>query len=138
LYIDGTSGLDWIVSMPGRKRLTLPQLVAKLTSTQASRDAVPVRCRNGYAQDALHRHGMTAIPPVMEETTGAVPLSVVEGGGMNIILAPEGCLEASELNAIGFLSVSPGFRDLVNHAGIHCRSLLTILANHSAPTSRWY
>jgi hypothetical protein len=51
----------------------------------------------------------------MEETTSALPLTIIVVSGMNIILALEGSLKASKLNPLWFICVTLGFRDLVNH-----------------------
>lgn len=91
-------------------------LVHEGAGAYACRDAVPVRCWNSHAQYSLHSHGMTAIPPVMEETTGAMPLTVIIVCGMNIILAPERRFKASKLNPFGFFRVTPGFCDFTDHA----------------------
>ena len=91
-------------------------LVHQGAGAYARRDAVPVCCWNSHAQYSLHSHRMTAIPPVMEETTGAMPLTVIIVCGMNIILAPERRLKASKLNPFGFFRVTFGFRDFTDHA----------------------
>jgi len=72
-------------------------------------------CRNSHTQHSLHSHRMAAVTPVMEEATGAIPLTVVIVRGMNIILAPERCLEASKLNSLGFFRVTLGFRNFTDH-----------------------
>jgi hypothetical protein len=51
----------------------------------------------------------------MEETTGTVPFTVIVVGGVNIILTPERRFKTSKLNSFGFLRVSLGFRDLIDH-----------------------
>lgn len=91
-------------------------LVHEGAGAYARGDAVPVCRWNSHAQYSLHSHRVTAIPPVMEETTGAMPLTVIIVCGMNIILAPERRLEAIELNAFGFFRVTLGFRDFTDHA----------------------
>ena len=91
-------------------------LVHERAGAYARRDTVPVRCWNSHAQNSLHRHRVTAIPPVMEETTGAMPLTVIIVCGMNIILAPERRLKAIELDSFGFFRVTLGFRDFTDHA----------------------
>jgi hypothetical protein len=58
---------------------------------------------------------MAAIAPVMEESTGTVPFTVVKVCGMDIILAPERRLEASKLNAFRFFRVTLSFCDLIDH-----------------------
>jgi hypothetical protein len=93
----------------------LVSLVHEGAGAYTCRDAVPVRCWNSHAQNSLHSHRMTAIPPVMEETTGAMPLTVIIVRGMNIILAPERRLKASELDPFGFFRVTLGFRDFTDH-----------------------
>ncbi len=74
-----------------------------------------VRCRNSYAQYSLHSHGMAAVTPILEEATGTTPLTIVVVGGVDIILTPERCLEASELNSLGFFRIALGFCDLADH-----------------------
>ena len=91
-------------------------LVHEGAGAYARRDAVPVCCWNSHAQYSLHSHRMTAVPPVMEETTGAMPLTVIIVCGMNIILAPERRLKAIELDPFGFFRVTLGFRDFTDHA----------------------
>ena len=59
---------------------------------------------------------MATVTPVMEETTGTVPFTVIVGGGVNIILTPERRLKASKLDSFGFFRVTPGFGDFVDHA----------------------
>ena len=74
-------------------------------------------CRwNSHAQYPLHRHRMAAVTPVMEESTGTGPLTVVVGRGVDIVLAPERRLKASKLNSFGFFRVTLSFCDLVDHA----------------------
>jgi hypothetical protein len=94
----------------------LAGLVHQGAGAYACRNAVPVCCWNSHAQYSLHRHRVTAIPPVMEETTGAMPLTVIIVCGVNIILAPKGCLKTSELDPFGFFRVPLGFRDFTDHA----------------------
>ncbi len=94
----------------------LAGLVHEGAGAYARRDAVPVCCWNSHAQYSLHSHCVTAIPPVMEETTGAMPLTVIIVSGMNIILAPERCLKVSKLDSFGFFRVTLGFRDFTDHA----------------------
>ena len=91
-------------------------LVHEGAGAYARRDTCPVCCWNSHAQYSLHSHRMTAIPPVMEETTGAMPLPVIIVRGMNIILAPERRLKASKLNPLRFFRVTPGFCDFTDHA----------------------
>lgn len=93
----------------------LVSLVHERASAYTRRDTVPVRCWNSHAQNSLHRHRVTAIPPVMEETTGAMPLPVIIVRGMNIILAPESRFKAIELDSFGFFCVTLGFSDLTDH-----------------------
>ena len=90
-------------------------LVHEWAGAYTRRNTMPVRCWNSHAQYALHSHRVTAIPPVMEETTGAMPLSVIIVCGMNIILASERRFKASELDSFGFFRVAPGFRDFTDH-----------------------
>ena len=94
----------------------LAGLVHEGAGAYACRDAMPVRCWNSHAQYSLHSHCMTAISPVMEETTGAMPLTVIIVCGMDIILAPERRLKSSELDPFGFFRVTLGFRDFIDHA----------------------
>jgi len=93
----------------------LVSLVHERASAYACRDTVPVCCWNSHAQYSLHSHRVTAIPPVMEETTGAMPLPIIIVRGMNIILAPESRFEAIELDSFGFFRVTLGFRDFTDH-----------------------
>lgn len=58
---------------------------------------------------------MATVTPVMEETTGTVPFTVIVGGGVNIILTPERRFKTSKLNSFGFLRVTLSFRDLIDH-----------------------
>lgn len=76
---------------------------------------------------------MATITPIMEEATSALPLTVVEGGGMNIILALEISLEASELYALRFLRIALGFCDLVYHTRVHDLHSPYILATTPYP-----
>ena len=93
----------------------LVSLVHQRASAYTRRDTVPVRCWNSHAQYSLHSHRVTAISPVMEETTGAMPLPIIIVCGMNIILAPERRLKVSELDSFGFFRVTLGFRDFTDH-----------------------
>ncbi len=80
-----------------------------------------MRCGNSHAQNSLHCHGVTAITPVLEEATGATPLTIIVVSGMDIVLASELGFETSELNPLGFFCVTLGFCDLIDHARIHGR-----------------
>ena len=64
-------------SAPGararQRYVMLVGLVHQGAGAYARRDAVPVCCWNSHAQYSLHSHRMTAIPPVMEETTFVAP-----------------------------------------------------------------
>jgi len=75
-----------------------------------------VGCRDSYSKDALHSHGMATIAPIVKKTTGAVPLTIVIVGSMDIVLAPKRRFKARELDAFGFFSVAFGFSNLVDHA----------------------
>ena len=75
-----------------------------------------VGCRDGYSEDALHGHGVATVAPIVEETTGAVPLTIVVVGGMDIVLAPKRRFKVRELDALGLFSVAFGFSNLVDHA----------------------
>jgi len=102
--------------LPSRQRCEmLVTLVHERAGAYTRRDTVPVRCWNSHAQDSLHSHRVTAIPPVMEETTGAMPLPVIIVCGMNIILAPESRFKTSELDSFGFFRVTLGFSDFTDH-----------------------
>lgn len=70
---------------------------------------------NSDAQNALHRHRVAAIAPILEEAAGAVPLTIVKGRRMNIILTLEICLEAGELNTLWFFGITLGFGDLADN-----------------------
>jgi len=59
---------------------------------------------------------MAAITPIMEETTGTIPLTIIVVGGVDIVFAPKRRLKASELNALRLFGVAFGFGNLVNHA----------------------
>ena len=74
---------------------------------------------NCNPQDALHCHRVAAITPVVEKTTSALPLSIIESRGMNIILALERCFKASKLDALWLRCVALGFCDFVDHARVH-------------------
>jgi hypothetical protein len=58
---------------------------------------------------------MAAVAPIMEETAGTMPLTVIVVCGMHIILAPERRFEASKLNSFRFFRVTPGLSDLIDH-----------------------
>lgn len=88
----------------------------QLAGTDAGWDAGTIGRWNGYTQNALHRHGMAAVTPIVEETTGAMPLPVIVGRGVNIVLAAERSFKSCELDALRLFRVSLGFRDLVDHA----------------------
>ena len=100
---------------PRQLCVMLVSLVHQRASAYTRRDTVPVRCWNSHAQYSLHSHRVTAISPVMEETTGAMPLPIIIVCGMNIILAPERRLKVSELDSFGFFRVTLGFRDFTDH-----------------------
>lgn len=87
---------------------------------------MPIGRRDRDAQDPLHRHGMAAIAPIMEEATGTTPLTIVEGRGMHIILAVELGLEASKLYTFRFLRVAFGLCNFADHTRVHRRTLLKI------------
>ena len=76
---------------------------------------MPVGCGDSHPQDTLHGHCMATVTPVMEKTTGAVPLTIAVVGGVNIILAPKRRFKTGKLNAFGFLCVTFGFCDLIDH-----------------------
>lgn len=71
--------------------------------------------RDGYAQYTLHSHSVATVAPIMEETASTLPFAVVVGCGMNIVLAMEVGLEASELNTLWFLRIALGFCDFADH-----------------------
>jgi hypothetical protein len=75
-----------------------------------------VSSRNRYSKDALHRHCVATVTPIMEEMTGTTPLTIVVLSGVDIIFSPERRLKACELNAFGFFRVAFGLSNLVNHA----------------------
>ncbi len=75
-----------------------------------------IRCGNSHAQYTLHSHGVAAVTPVLEEAAGTVPFTIVVVGGVDIILASERCLEASELDPFGLFCVTLGFCNLMDHA----------------------
>jgi hypothetical protein len=58
---------------------------------------------------------MAAVAPVMEESTGTVPLAVIVGSGVDIVLAPERRFEAIKLNSFRFFRVTLSFCDLIDH-----------------------
>lgn len=72
--------------------------------------------RDCYPKNTLHCHRMAAITPIMEETTGTVPFTVIVVSGVDIVFAPKRRLKASELNALRLFGVAFGFGDFVNHA----------------------
>ncbi len=76
---------------------------------------MPVCCWNSHAQYSLHCHCMAAVSPVMEESTGTVPLTIIIVRGVGIVLTPERRFEASKLNSFGFFRVTLSFCDLVDH-----------------------
>jgi hypothetical protein len=69
---------------------------------------------------------MATVAPIMEEAAGAVPFSVIEGSGVNIIFAMKFCFKASELDPFGFSGIAFGFRNLAYHARVHVCTLLKI------------
>src|SRR5690242_17240054 len=83
---------------------------------------------DGDAQHALNRHGVAAGAPIGEETAGAVPLAVVEGCRMGIVLSSESRRELGELDALWFLRVLLGLRDLPDHARVHWSTPLSCLS----------
>ena len=58
---------------------------------------------------------MAAVAPVMEESTGTVPFTVIVVRSVDIVLAPERRLEASKLNSFGFFRVTLSLCDLIDH-----------------------
>ncbi len=73
-------------------------------------------CWNSHAQYALHGHGVAAITPVLEEAAGTVPFTIIVVGGVDVILASERCLKASELDPFGLFSITLGLCNLMDHA----------------------
>jgi hypothetical protein len=74
-----------------------------------------VRSRNGYAQHTLHSHSVATVAPIMEETASTLPFAIIVVRGMNIVLALEIGLEASELYTLWFLRIALGFCDFADH-----------------------
>jgi hypothetical protein len=99
-----------------RKKNALGSLVYQRACAQAHWNPMAVGSRDRHPKNTLHGHSVTAITPIVEETTGAVPLTVIVVSGVDIVLAPKCCLKACELDAFGFFSVAFGFRNLVDHA----------------------
>jgi hypothetical protein len=58
---------------------------------------------------------MAAITPIVEKSTSTLPLTIIEGSGMDIILAMELGLKASKLNALWFLGVAFRFCNFADH-----------------------
>ncbi len=71
---------------------------------------------NSHTQYSLHCHSVATVAPILEEAAGAVPLTIIVVGGMDIILTSKRCLEASELDSLGFFCIAFGFCDLIDHA----------------------
>jgi hypothetical protein len=67
---------------------------------------------------------MAAIAPIVEKSTSTLPLTIIEGSGMDIILTVELGLKAGELNALWFLGVAFRFCNFADHTRIHDRLLL--------------
>lgn len=74
-----------------------------------------VGSRDCHPKNALHSHCVATVAPIMEETTGATPLTIVVVGRVDIVFAPERRLKARELDAFGLLCIAFGFSNLVNH-----------------------
>src|SRR5579871_1857525 len=110
------AGPDVLTWRPGVCILVRGRSVQQGAGAYACRNARSMGCRNSHAQHALHRHRMAAITPVMEETTGAMPLTVIIVRGVNIVFAPEGSLEMGELDSLRLFRIAFGFGDLANHA----------------------
>jgi|SRR5579863_7193509 len=91
-------------------------LVQERAATNSCRDAEALICRNSHAQNTLHSHRMATVTPVLEEAAGTVPFTIIEVGGVDIILASERRLEASELDPFGLFCVTLGFCNLMDHA----------------------
>jgi hypothetical protein len=90
-------------------------LVHQGAGANTSRNTMTECCWNSHAQYSLHCHRMAAVAPVVEESTGTVPFTVIIGCGVEIVLAPERRLEASKLNAVRFFRVTLSFCDLIDH-----------------------
>ena len=99
--------------------MEMPGLVYERAGTYSRRDALAVGCWNSDAQDALHRHRVTAIAPILEEAAGTIPFTVIECRGVYVILTMELCLKTSELDTLRLFRVAFGFCDFADHARIH-------------------
>jgi hypothetical protein len=99
-----------------QKKSVWRPLVYERARAKARWNAVTVSCRDSYSQNSLHSHRMATITPVMEETTGATPLTIIIFCSMNIILAPECCFKTSKLDAFRLFCVLFRLGDFVNHA----------------------
>jgi hypothetical protein len=58
---------------------------------------------------------MAAVAPVLKETAGTYPLTIIKNGRVYIIFAPERCFKASKLYSLWFFRVTLGFCDLTDH-----------------------
>ncbi len=59
---------------------------------------------------------MAAITPILEETAGTIPFTVIECRGVDIILPLKLGFEASELDTLRFLRLALGLCDFADHA----------------------
>lgn len=91
-------------------------LVCQRASAKARWNTMAVGRRDRHPKNTLHCHGVATVAPIVEETTGAIPLTIIVMGGMDIVFAPERRLKASKLNAFGLFCIAFGFGNLVNHA----------------------
>ena len=105
-----------LVKAVTRKKVASGYLVNQRASAEAHRNAMTMCRWNSDSQNSLHCHSVATVTPIVEETTGAIPLPIVIVRGVNIVFAPKRRLKACKLNAFGFFGVPFRFRDLVNHA----------------------
>jgi hypothetical protein len=104
-------------------------------------DKLLMRCLSLYwehiAEDFLQRHGMAAQAPIGEEMAGAVPLSIFIAGVIIVVLATEFHGKLGESYPVGFLSISIGFFNLPDQAGLHMPSLLNVKKRWPNPAQRF-
>src|SRR5207245_350453 len=89
-----------------KARRKMAGLVYQRAGAYTSGNAITMCCRDSHAQHSLHSHSMAAVPPVLEEATGAVPLPMIIVSGVDIIFTSKCRLEARKLNSLGFFRIA--------------------------------
>lgn len=96
--------------------LFFPPLVHQGAGIQPGGNTLAMFSRDSHTQHTLHSHGVRTMPPILEETAGAVPDPMIIVGGMDIVLTPKLGFEACELDTLRLFRIALGFCNFADHA----------------------